>query len=439
MASRGDSSIMLDVLSSYNYPALYSVCALSAVYIIHSEYKRWTKRKWGDATRSRARHIRDAAIDRLRENLQQDGVLYPEQPRDFLEWPLDKLIGQMRQGIVKVTDVLHAYQRAALDVHDVTNCLVNVIDEADQWAAEKDACADKTGLLYGVPVCVKEHFVVKGYNNTFGMTVPITFRVAGDDCVLLKVLKSQGAILFARTNLPQLLMSCECSNAVYGETTHPMDETRTCGGSSGGDAALIAAGGSILDIGSDIGGSLRLPAAFCGISGLKCSSLRLSLKSPSRPEGQMIIRPAWGPMARSVDTLTQACRALFVPEMSAMDANIPPIPFRDDIYTSTRPLTIGYYVNDGWYPAVPACRRAVMETKAKLERLGHILIPWQPPRIEFPMKAWASVMSADSGKRFTKVAIRTVGGSAKVIWLKMTFYDCRQKFHLENRNATEVL
>lgn len=106
-------------------------------------------------------------------------------------------------------------------------------------------------------------------------------KLYSEDCVIVQVLLHQGAVPFVRTNIPQTMISWETTNPIWGQTTNPNEPRippRTVGGSSGGEAALIAAGGSVLGIGSDIGGSLRIPAAMCGIASIKPTSGRLSSK-----------------------------------------------------------------------------------------------------------------------------------------------------------------
>ena len=114
---------------------------------------------------------------------------------------------------------------------------------------------------------------MEGFDSTCGLACRC-FDPAAEDAVLIRALRRAGAIPFVRTNVPQLLMIPECSNGIHGTTCNPHDATRTCGGSTGGEGALIAARGSPLGVGTDIGGSIRIPSAFCGICGFKPTGTR---------------------------------------------------------------------------------------------------------------------------------------------------------------------
>lgn len=133
----------------------------------------------------------------------------------------------------------------------------------------------RRGLLHGMPVSIKECCDVAGHAATFGVAKRLD-QVATQDAALVALLRQHGAIPFVRTNIPQTMLTFDCSNPVYGESSHPTHRERSPGGSSGGEAALQAAGGSVFGLGSDIGGSARIPAHNCGTCGLKSTSPRLS-------------------------------------------------------------------------------------------------------------------------------------------------------------------
>uniref|UniRef100_A0A3Q4G6W2 Fatty acid amide hydrolase n=1 Tax=Neolamprologus brichardi TaxID=32507 RepID=A0A3Q4G6W2_NEOBR len=197
-------------------------------------------------------------------------------------------------------------------------------------------------------------------------------KVQYPDSVLVQVLKKQGAIPFVKTNLPQGLLSYDCSNPIYGQTVNPHNPQKTSGGSSGGEGALIGGGGSLLGIGTDLGGSIRIPASFCGICGFKPTAgrqsgnfvycflfrVKLVLSSP-------------GPMARDVDSLALCMQALLCDHMFSLDPTVPPLPFNMEIYRTTKPLRIGCLENDGYMHPSPSMARGVREVKALLEQAGH--------------------------------------------------------------------
>merc|ERR1712185_282661 len=113
-------------------------------------------------------------------------------------------------------------------------------------------------MLHGLPVSIKECFSIEGQDTTIGCGKRCG-KPAAADAVIATVLRRQGAVVYARTNVPQTMLSYECSNPVYGQTRNPFDLTRGPGGSSGGEGALLGSGGSLLGIGTDIGGSCRIP------------------------------------------------------------------------------------------------------------------------------------------------------------------------------------
>ncbi|KAJ1169849.1 hypothetical protein NDU88_001737 [Pleurodeles waltl] len=273
-------------------------------------------------------------------------------------------------------------QSSALEVHRQVNCLTGYLPECEEQLQEVMKQKEK-GLLYGVPVSIKEHYGYKGHDSNCGLACYLDIPESTDS-VMVQVLKKQGAIPFVKTNIPQSMFSFECSNPIYGQTLNPLNHEKTPGGSSGGEGALIGGGGSILGLGSDIGGSIRVPASFCGLCGFKPTGARLSFKGVASPVYGLLAVPAsLGPMARDVDSLTLCMRALLCEDLFHLDHNVPPVPFNMEVYSSSAPLRIGYYDTDGYNMPVPCMRRAVQETKTLLEKAGHMLIQFTPPRIDY--------------------------------------------------------
>ena len=157
-----------------------------------------------------------------------------------------------------------------MQVHEKTNCLVEPIWEAEIWALEADGLSGPKPPLHGVPVSIKDQFGIKGYDSAIGCAKYIN-KPFIDDCNLVKSLRAAGAIPFVKTTVPQTMLSFETTSPIHGVTRNPRDLTRSPGGSSGGEAALIAGGGSLLGFGTrtDLGGSIRIPAASCGIYAFK--------------------------------------------------------------------------------------------------------------------------------------------------------------------------
>ncbi|KAM4722518.1 fatty-acid amide hydrolase 1-like isoform 3-T3 [Rhinophrynus dorsalis] len=249
------------------------------------------------------------------------------------------------------------------------------------------------------PESVLYSYIGKGYPSTCGL-VQYLDEFEKEDSVIVKVLKKQGAIVFAKTNVPQTLICFETSNPIYGHTCNPLNPTKGASGSSGGEGALIGAGGSILGVGTDLGGSIRLPSSFCGIAGFKPTAVRLSVQGVRQCiDGMNSVPLCIGPMARDVDSLALFMKALLCDEMFQLDLTVPPLPFKDEVYSSSEPLRIGYYDTDGFTFPSPGMRRVLLETKKLLEEAGHTLIPFTPPRIQYMVnEIFIKTIFADGGK-----------------------------------------
>ena len=279
--------------------------------------------------------------------------------------------------------------------------VVPLFDSARRAAAEADAKRERgeaLGPLHGVPVSVKESYDIAGTPTTAGIRQYAAHR-ADADAVLVRRLKDAGAIVLGKTNVPELLIYLESDNPVYGRTNNPWDLDRTPGGSSGGEAAVIAAGGSPLGLGTDLGGSIRVPAHFCGIQGLKPTPGRLPLDGTFDDRvltGQEAIPNVAGPLARRVADLELAMQVLSGPATEG-DADVPPMPLGRAADVSVRSLRIGWYDDDGFFPAAPALRRAVEEAVEALRGLGATISPFRPPDVGEAMRVYLGLLSADGG------------------------------------------
>ncbi|XP_070184295.1 fatty-acid amide hydrolase 1-like, partial [Littorina saxatilis] len=330
------------------------------------------------------------------------------QKEAILSLSLSTLQSKLRSGELKAVDVLRAYQEQALKVNVKINCLTEAITDAQELAAACDETGDKTRLLHGIPVSLKENIGVKGYDRTGGLQINIGVP-CDKDAVITQVLKRHGAIPFVRTNIPQAMLSYTCSNPIFGSTANPHNVLHTPGGSSGGEGAIIGAGGSIIGIGSDVGGSVRVPASFCGCCSLKPTLGRFSkMGFYTVTKGQTQISGVPGPMARDVDSLVVLTRVLSSPDMFELDASLPPLPFQQQLLNSTHRLRIGYYTWDGNLPPVPVVSRAVREAKKVLEDLGHTLVEFSP--IDYSQKFAelfiGTMLGADQGQTLrSKVSV----------------------------------
>lgn len=215
-----------------------------------------------------------------------------------------------------------------------------VYDEALRAAAESDgrrARGEPARLLEGIPVSVKEHIHQKGTRLTCGLTCRAGNPPSTEDALVVAGLRAVGAVPFVRSNVPQLLMLPESTNRVYGTALNPWDASRTSGGSSGGEGTLIASRASVCGVGTDIGGSVRIPASFCGIAAFKPTPGRVSGRGIVAPrlgdlDGQNTVLPTAGPMGRCTDDLALMMRAWLRDGLFSRDPSIPRQPFDCGVY-----------------------------------------------------------------------------------------------------------
>lgn len=241
-----------------------------------------------------------------------------------------------------------------------------------------------------------------GHDSTAGFAQYLN-QPSDRDSALVTVLKNLGAIPFVLTNVPQCMMSLGCSNPIYGSTTNPFDSTRSPGGSSGGEGALISLRGSPLGIGTDVGGSVRVPAHFCGIFALKPTVARMAQGGRrSAVPGLTAVQGTAGPMGADVESLLAFCRGVWSPDaansMFEQNPYVVPLPFNEEIFTSETKLKIGYYDFDGFLEATPSCRRAVQVAVGALKAAGHTVVPFCPPDVAHMYRLYVASIFPDAGE-----------------------------------------
>jgi fatty acid amide hydrolase len=305
------------------------------------------------------------------------------------------LVAAMKDGRLTAEEVMMAYVRTSYESDMTTRAMTADRYEAALSAARradraaeavragkvkrgKDG-ADPLGPLHGLPFSVKESLSVEGWDSTLGVSRR-AFQPYESSALVVEALVAAGAIPFAQTNVPQTLLSFECANPVYGATSNPWDSSRVPGGSSGGEAALLAMDGSPVGIGTDIGGSVRIPAAYCGVVGFKPTRDRISVVGGvTAIPGQEGVPGVIGPLGRTVDDLALILET-WCGELVYENDRIPPLPFDTETYRARdHPLRIGYFTHDGIVDAHPAYRRAVEEAAAALTAAGHTLVRFNVP------------------------------------------------------------
>jgi fatty acid amide hydrolase len=280
-----------------------------------------------------------------------------------------------------------------------------VVKRYDEARREARAAS---GPLAGVPITVKECLDVAGTPSTFGIPSRAGRLAIADDPVVAR-LRAAGAVVVAKTNVAQLLIFIETDNPVYGRTQNPWDPARTPGGSSGGEAAILAAGGPRLGVGTDIGGSLRVPAHFCGIASLKPTTGRLpDVGDGSVPLGQRAIPSQVGPMARRVADVALALE-IMNGGRDAVDDDGRPRPLGDPAGVALGALRVACFDDDGTLPAAPALRRAVREAAQILRDAGATVVDWRPPEPAEAVFLLYALLTGDGGRGIRRV----LGGDAR--------------------------
>ncbi|XP_043189293.1 fatty-acid amide hydrolase 1-like [Amphibalanus amphitrite] len=318
----------------------------------------------------------------LTQQLTTGGQLMTVRRQLIVELPLAQLIEQLQSGKITATEALRAYQAKALEVTKLYNCVTEFVLNADERAAALDALPEsKRGPLHGVPISVKDSIDLEGFDSTLGLAKYLD-RPAASNAPLVQTFIDLGAVPFCKTNVPQTMLSFGCSNPVWGVTTNIRDPARVPGGSSGGEAVLVAAGGSPLGLGSDIGGSARVPALFSGCCGFKPTCGRVSSSGlRSVMPATTGIRTTVGFLAREPSDVRRVLRLITTPlpgaDMYRLDPLLPRVLWNETLESAGRPWRVGYLSELPFCPVTPGVRRVITETVSALEAAGMELVPFQ--------------------------------------------------------------
>lgn len=279
--------------------------------------------------------------------------------------------------------------------------VIKLYDEALKKAVEADAAlksGKRLGKLHGLPFTIKECLDLIGTPSTLGVMRRKTDIPTQTDAYI-DALQQQGGIVLGKTNVAQLLMYFESCNPVYGVTNNPHSPKHTCGGSSGGEGAIIAAGGSPVGVGTDIGGSTRIPAAFCGICSIKPTMSRTTdLTRFIENQTDLSIKSVTGVLGNYAEDLQ-----LFLEIMNDAAAKIRPVhPLQDFRNIEVNKLKVGYFLTDGLFEPMPAVKRAILESVEKLKQLGVEVIEFTPPLLPEVEELFFRILSADGAPLFAQ-------------------------------------
>jgi amidase len=322
----------------------------------------------------------------LTEYALNSGYYTPDE-RTIIESEAETILSNISSRKWTSLVVAQAFCKASAYAQELTNCVTEVLyPEALERAKFLDDYLAKNGKtigpLHGLPISLKDCFIVPPHPASIGMAAYAN-EPLHKETLIVTMLRDLGAVFYVKTNVPVAMMMAETNNNIWGETRNALHKGCTPGGSSGGEGAIIAFKASPLGVGTDIGGSVRIPAAFSALYGLKPSFGRYPVwGGKSGIPGQEFILAVNGPMARSLKSLQLYSEALLSEQASPwnLDHKCLPIPWRKNvIQPAGRKLRLGLISNnDGLVHCHPPVERALNITKQKLEAAGHTVIPWAP-------------------------------------------------------------
>ncbi|KAF2089205.1 putative glutamyl-tRNA amidotransferase subunit A [Saccharata proteae CBS 121410] len=331
----------------------------------------------------------------------------------------EKLLSQLATGDLKCTAVTSAFLRRAALAQHLTNCITELLPErASARAQELDDYLAKHGKpmgpLHGLPISVKEHIPMDGLTTNAGF-------VAWADNVMpqapiLDYLWKAGAVFYARTTQPQTLMHLETSSNLCGVTVNPYNTDLTCGGSSGGEGAIAGMKASVMGIGTDIGGSIRSPAANNGVYGLRPTSYRLPNSGLcATMKGQEQVVPCIGPLSSSLEGIKLFCKTLVESKPWLDNPALTPMEWRDQVdwlaqgKDGKRKLKVAVMKDDGVVKPHPPVLRAIDEVIEKLKGSEDVeIVEWKPYKHDLAWEIIASLYFCDAGNE-EKAAINASG------------------------------
>ncbi|KAI9652013.1 MAG: hypothetical protein M1831_007254 [Alyxoria varia] len=308
------------------------------------------------------------------------------------------LLSKIGSGTYSSIQVVDAFCKRAAIAHQINNCLHEVFfDQALQRAKELDErfsnLQKPVGPLHGLPISLKDQFHVSPNDTSMGYIGWLDSYEGNADPDLVHKVDSQivsellslGAVLYCKTSLPQTLLFGETVNNIIGTTLNPVNQNLSCGGSSGGEGAMSALGASPLGVGTDIGGSVRIPAAFCGTFSIKPTHDRFSYRAVANViPGQTTYCSSVGFLSSTQDALHLVMKSILSLEPWKQDPRVVPIPWRQNITDETlaraeadgssnanKPLKVGIFWTDGVVTPQPPVQRGIRLIVDAVKKAGH--------------------------------------------------------------------
>lgn len=305
-----------------------------------------------------------------------------------------RLAELIRGRAISPVEVVEAYLQRIEKLNPSLNAIITFAPDLLEQAKDAEARlqrGDALGPLHGVPLTIKDTIETAGLKTTSGSVIRAA-HVPERDAPAVARLKAAGAIIIGKTNTAEMAMDYTADNPLFGRTNNPHDQSRTPGGSSGGEAAAIAAGLSAGGLGTDLAGSIRIPAHFCGIAGLKPGSGRVSADGEF-PEsiGPYSLGAVVGPMARNVKDLLLLFNVLV-----GLGQPLTSHEIGQSQRTDLRQAHVAWYTEDGVIPVTEETRQAVKNAVLALADAELSVAECRPPGIERGLDLWLKLFSRAS-------------------------------------------
>lgn len=332
----------------------------------------------------------------IKEQMENAGFINPHNyldsilPKDEVKITnsyFHQLIDLIKEGTLSSYTVVKAFCHRAALAHQLVNCCIEIFfDEALEQAKKLDDYYKETGKLkgplHGVPISLKDQVDLVGKDSSIGY-VSLLDKPKQKDALIAEILQGHGAIFYVKTTVPMAMMLPETHTTLHGYTNNGVNIKLSPGGSSGGEGSLVGTGGSCMGLGTDIGGSIRIPSAFQGLYGLKPSVGRISYMGVTNSySGQEICPSVIGPMTKSLKDVQLITELIVSSEAWKVDPKVLPVPWKDVSELKERPLTIGIWRSSAALSPHPPTQRAIKEVEAFLKSKGHktveLTFPLQP-------------------------------------------------------------
>lgn len=362
--------------------------------------------------------------DKVKNVLDFPATVLTKEELEITESDAPTVLSKIKSKEWTALQVAKAFGHRATIAHQLTNCLSEIFfDEGLAQAKELDEYYEKTGELkgplHGLPISLKDNLNVKGVPTSIGFVAFAVDPPAMEkDTVIVEMLRDSGAVFMFKTNVPVAMMMPESINHIYGNTVNPFNRDLTAGGSSGGECALLALKGAPVGIGSDIGGSLRIPASFQNLFTLRPSFGRFpTYGARSGLPGLESVNSVNGPISTSLQSLELYSKTVVGAQPWLKDAKVLDLPWRP--VELPKKLTFGYFKDDGVVKPYPAVERGMDLVLQKLKDAGHEIIEWDPVDHERLSGLITEFFLSDGGKHCKEYAAIT----GEPFFPEMAMYD----------------